>query len=81
LVSWRSTRRDAWVPNAGAYLGTDVEAGDDVDLVLTDFEIPSRVVSIRVPRPVRLPAFPDVGLFGEKANAAPESNAKGFDVA
>ncbi len=29
----RSTRRDAWVPNAGEYLGTDVEAGEDVDIV------------------------------------------------
>jgi hypothetical protein len=29
----RSTRRDEWVPNAGEYLGTDIESGMDVDIV------------------------------------------------
>ncbi|HJQ99060.1 MAG TPA: methyltransferase domain-containing protein [Candidatus Polarisedimenticolaceae bacterium] len=29
----RSTRRDAWVPHAGTYLGTDLQPGVDVDIV------------------------------------------------
>ena len=29
----RSTRHDAWIPGAGEYLGTDIAAGADVDLV------------------------------------------------
>lgn len=29
----RSTRRDAWVPNAAEYLGTDMQSGIDVDIV------------------------------------------------
>lgn len=29
----RSTRRDAWFPNAGEYLGADIESGVDVDIV------------------------------------------------
>jgi len=29
----RSTRRDAWIPNAGEYLGSDIEDGIDVDVV------------------------------------------------
>src|SRR5262245_56100146 len=29
----RSTRRDAWVPHAREYLGTDIQAGNDVDIV------------------------------------------------
>jgi hypothetical protein len=28
-----STRRDRWVPHASEYLGTDIEAGDDVNVV------------------------------------------------
>jgi hypothetical protein len=32
-VPGRSTRRDAWVPNASEYLGTDIEAGQDVDII------------------------------------------------
>lgn len=29
----RSTMHKLWVPNAGEYLGTDIEAGEDVDIV------------------------------------------------
>ena len=29
----RSTRHDAWIPNAGEYLGADIECGVDVDIV------------------------------------------------
>jgi SAM-dependent methyltransferase len=29
----RSTKHDDWVPNAGAYLGTDIAPGPDVDIV------------------------------------------------
>ncbi len=29
----RSTKHDSYVPNAGEHLGTDVEAGEDVDIV------------------------------------------------
>jgi SAM-dependent methyltransferase len=29
----RSTRRDAWIPDAGEYLGSDIEDGIDVDIV------------------------------------------------
>lgn len=29
----RSTKHDEWIPNAGEYLGTDIEAGVDVDIV------------------------------------------------
>jgi hypothetical protein len=29
----RSTRHEHWVPNAGEYLGTDIEGGEDVDIV------------------------------------------------
>lgn len=29
----RSTRRDDWIPNAGEYVGTDMEDGIDVDIV------------------------------------------------
>jgi len=164
-VSWRSTRHDAWVPNAGAYLGTDVEAGEDVDIVAdvhrltavtgrerfdviiscstfehfkyphlaahelmkalrvggllfiqthqsfplhaypydyfrfsrealaglfgtkmgfeviaTDYEFPSKVVSMRVPGLVRLPSYLNVRLFGEKTSATPESYAYEFDA-
>lgn len=32
-VSTRSTRHDEWVPHAAEYLGADIEAGVDVDLV------------------------------------------------
>jgi len=29
----RSTRHDSWVPNASEYVGTDIQAGPDVDVV------------------------------------------------
>jgi len=32
-IASRSTRHDAWVPNAGEYLGTDIESAADVDIV------------------------------------------------
>jgi hypothetical protein len=32
-VAGRSTLHSEWVPNAGEYLGTDIEIGEDVDLV------------------------------------------------
>jgi SAM-dependent methyltransferase len=32
-IATRSTRRDDWVPNAAEYLGSDIEAGVDVDIV------------------------------------------------
>jgi len=32
-IPGRSTRHDEWVPHAGEYLGTDIEAGADVDIV------------------------------------------------
>lgn len=32
-IANRSTRHDAWIPNAGEYLGTDIEAGVDVQVV------------------------------------------------
>lgn len=32
-ISMRSTLHASWVPNAGAYLGTDIEAGEDVDII------------------------------------------------
>ncbi len=32
-IASRSTRHDVWIPNAGEYLGTDIESGEDVDLV------------------------------------------------
>jgi SAM-dependent methyltransferase len=32
-IPTRSTRHDEWVPNAGSYVGTDIEPGDDVDIV------------------------------------------------
>jgi hypothetical protein len=32
-ITSRSTRHDDWVPHAAEYLGTDLEAGPDVDLV------------------------------------------------
>jgi len=31
-IASRSTRYDNWVPNAGEYLGTDIESGVDVDI-------------------------------------------------
>ncbi len=32
-IAGRSTRHDAWFPNAGEYSGTDIEAGLDVDFL------------------------------------------------
>jgi SAM-dependent methyltransferase len=32
-IADRSTLHDEWVPNAGEYLGTDIEPGQDVDIV------------------------------------------------
>lgn len=32
-VATRSTKHDEWIPNAGEYLGTDLEGGPDVDIV------------------------------------------------
>jgi hypothetical protein len=32
-IASRSTRHDDWIPNAGEYLGVDLEAGLDVDIV------------------------------------------------
>jgi SAM-dependent methyltransferase len=32
-IASRSTRHDDWVPGAGEYLGTDIEKGEDVDIV------------------------------------------------
>ena len=32
-IASRSTRHDAWIPNAGEYLGTDIECDADVDIV------------------------------------------------
>jgi SAM-dependent methyltransferase len=32
-VEGRSTLHSEWVPNAGEYLGTDIESGEDVDIV------------------------------------------------
>ena len=32
-IPTRSTRHDDWIPHAAAYLGTDIEAGPDVDIV------------------------------------------------
>ncbi len=32
-VTGPSTRRDTWIPNAGEYLGTDIEHGPDVDII------------------------------------------------
>lgn len=32
-IPGRSTKHDEWVPNASAYLGTDIAPGDDVDIV------------------------------------------------
>jgi SAM-dependent methyltransferase len=32
-VEGRSTLHNEWVPNAGDYLGTDIESGEDVDIV------------------------------------------------
>ena len=32
-IPGRSTKHDAWIPHASEYLGTDIEAGPDVDLV------------------------------------------------
>jgi SAM-dependent methyltransferase len=32
-IASRSTRRDSWVPHASEYLGTDIEAGVDVNIV------------------------------------------------
>src|ERR1700730_7999258 len=32
-IASRSTLHSVWVPNAGEYLGTDIESGPDVDIV------------------------------------------------
>lgn len=32
-IAGRSTKHDAWIPHASEYLGTDLEAGQDVDIV------------------------------------------------
>lgn len=32
-IPTRSTRHVSWVPNAGIYLGTDIEPGEDVDII------------------------------------------------
>ena len=32
-ITARSTRHDAWIPNAGEYLGADIENGPDVDII------------------------------------------------
>lgn len=33
-IESRRTRHDDWIPNAGEYLGTDIEPGPDVDIVV-----------------------------------------------
>jgi len=42
-ISTRSTRHDAWVSNAGQYLGTDISAGEDVDIVADVHRLTSTV--------------------------------------
>jgi SAM-dependent methyltransferase len=39
----QSTRHDVWIPNAGEYLGTDIEKGIDVDIVADVYRLPEVV--------------------------------------
>lgn len=32
-IAFRSTKHEAWIPNAGEFVGSDIEAGIDVDIV------------------------------------------------